>query len=99
MPSKNCRYFCLDSSGKLYGAEWFYPASDDEAVAQIKAKHPGNTCEIWQGQRLVAKVEPYPMNQTLASSRRVLAEARRVLDETADITSVPAGLRREDDVR
>ena len=58
MPSVNYRYYCLDSIGHLYGAEWFHADSDEDAVAQIEAKHPDGLCEIWQGKRFVAKVSP-----------------------------------------
>jgi hypothetical protein len=58
MPSENYRYYCLDSAGHLHSAEWFYAESDEKAIAQIEAEHPEATCEIWQGKRLVAKLEP-----------------------------------------
>ena len=34
MPDPNYRYFCLDGSGRLHDAQWFY-ADSDEAVAKI----------------------------------------------------------------
>ena len=52
------RYYCLDSKGQLHSAEWFDAGTDEEAVAQIEAKHADATCEIWQDQRLVAKLMP-----------------------------------------
>jgi hypothetical protein len=52
------RYYCLDSTGHLHSAEWFEAASDAAAVAQIEAKHADATCEIWQDNRLVAKLTP-----------------------------------------
>jgi hypothetical protein len=58
MPSENYRYYCLDSTGHLYGAEWFHADSDEAAVALIEARHPDGFCEIWEGRRLVAKVSP-----------------------------------------
>lgn len=57
MPSPY-RYYCLDSTGHLHSAEWFEAASDEEAVARIHAKHTDATCEIWQDNRLVAKLAP-----------------------------------------
>lgn len=57
MPSENYRYYCLDATGSLHQAEWFYADSDADAVAAIEAKHPDAKSEIWQGDRLVATVE------------------------------------------
>jgi hypothetical protein len=58
MSSENYRYYCLDSTGHLYGAEWFHAENDDEAIALIEAHHPDGLCEIWEGNRLVAKLSP-----------------------------------------
>ena len=58
MPPNNYRYYCLDGAGQLHGAEWFHAESDEDAVAQIEAKHPDGLCEIWQSKRLVAKISP-----------------------------------------
>lgn len=58
MPSENYRYYCLDGAGHLHSAEWFHAETDEEAIAQISAKHPDAKCEIWQGQRLVASLSP-----------------------------------------
>jgi hypothetical protein len=46
MPSENYRYYCLDGAGRLHSAEWFHAESDEDAVAQIEAKHADATCEI-----------------------------------------------------
>lgn len=58
MPSENYRYYCLDGAGHLQNAAWFAAESDTDAIAQIEARHPEETCEIWQGKRLVAKLSP-----------------------------------------
>jgi hypothetical protein len=58
MPSENYRYYCLDSTGHLHSTEWFYAESDEAAIALIQAEHPNDTCEIWEGQRLVASLPP-----------------------------------------
>ena len=58
MPSENYRYYCLDGAGHLHDAEWFHAENDEEAIAQIAAKHPDSKCEIWQGKRLVAALPP-----------------------------------------
>jgi hypothetical protein len=58
MSSENYRYYCLDSTGHLYGAEWFDAANDAEAIALIEAQHSDRLCEIWESNRLVAKLSP-----------------------------------------
>jgi hypothetical protein len=58
MSSENYRYYFLDSTGRLHGAEWLEAENDEDAVAQIEARHPDALCEVWQGNRLVAKVSP-----------------------------------------
>ena len=45
------RYYCLDGAGHLDEADWFEAEGDADAMAQVKAKRPGSTCEIWQGTR------------------------------------------------
>ena len=56
MAQDGYRYYCLDSRGRLHSAEWFQAASDEDATAHVEAEHPDALCEIWQGQRLVAKL-------------------------------------------
>ena len=54
MPSENYRYYCLDGTGRLHDAAWFYAESDENAIKLIEARHPDSKCEIWLGKRLVA---------------------------------------------
>ena len=56
MSTKNYRYYCLDGTGSLHSADWFHAESDEAAVAQIEARHPDCTCEIWRGRSLVASL-------------------------------------------
>jgi hypothetical protein len=56
MPSGSYRYYRLDGSGRLYSAEWFDAFDDEDAVSQIETKYADGKCEIWQGDRLVAKL-------------------------------------------
>ena len=58
MSQSSYRFYCLDGSGQLHNAELFQAESDADAIAQIEAKHSDALCEIWQGQRLVAKLSP-----------------------------------------
>ncbi|MBA3511380.1 hypothetical protein [Sphingomonas sp.] len=60
MTQGSYRYYCLDRVGQLHSAEWFEAKSDDDAIAQVEAQHPDSLCEIWQGQRLVAKLSSRP---------------------------------------
>lgn len=56
--SQTYRYYCLDGVGHLHSAEWFEAENDEQAIAYIATKHTNDKCEIWQGARLVGKVEP-----------------------------------------
>ena len=67
MQPQKYRYYCLDQAGELHNVEWFEATSDEKAVAFVEARHPNDTCEIWQGSRLVAKLDPAP---ALARTRR-----------------------------
>ena len=58
MSLETYRYDCLDGTGKLHNAELIHAKSDDDAIAQVEAKHPDAHCEIWQNKRLVAKLPP-----------------------------------------
>jgi hypothetical protein len=58
VPAENYRFYCLDSTGHLHNAEWFYAENDEDAVAKVEAQHADATCEIWQDKRLVAKLSP-----------------------------------------
>jgi hypothetical protein len=58
MSSRDYRYYCLDSFGLLHSAEWFEATGDADAITRIEAMYPDATCEIWQGNRLVASLSP-----------------------------------------
>ena len=94
--STKYRYFCLDAFGELHGAQWFYADSDEEAAAQIGAKHPHARCEIWQDQRLVAKLgfDSSDAHDPIVQSRQSIAHSRRVLRQTAHLLTPP--FRRDD---
>jgi hypothetical protein len=87
MPSDNYRYYCLDGTGHLHGTEWFSAASDEDAIAHVKAKHPDGQCEIWQGQRLVAQLGFAAQDDLIRQSYRSIADSRSVLRDTASIVS------------
>jgi hypothetical protein len=58
MSSQTYRYYRLDGVGYLHLAEWFEAEDDEGAVALIEQMQADGRCEIWQGNRLVAKVSP-----------------------------------------
>ena len=48
----------MDGTGKIDLAEWIHASSDDVAIQQAKAlKNGALKCEVWQGHRLVAKLD------------------------------------------
>jgi hypothetical protein len=53
----NYRVYCYDGLNKVVSAEWVEAQSDQEAIALIEAKYPNYECELWEGRRLVAKIQ------------------------------------------
>lgn len=52
------RLYCMDGTGRIDLAEWLDASSDEEAVRQAKKLKNGATkCEVWQRNRLVAKLD------------------------------------------
>ena len=52
------RLYRLDGAGKISSAEWLEAADDDEAASQARARAQNGTCEVWDRNRLVARIEP-----------------------------------------
>src|SRR6478752_6613486 len=51
------RLYCLDGVNRVASAEWI-EADDDEAAIEIaKEIQDGYECELWQGSRLVARLD------------------------------------------
>ena len=51
------RIYCLDAEGRINLADWFVAENDDEAILHAGRVHPAALkCGIWQGNRLVAKI-------------------------------------------
>ena len=80
---RNYRFYCLDRTGQLHNSVSFHAENDQDAIAQIEAKHPEDKCEIWEGKRLVATLGKKPLSSSIECSRRKLTKAHRVLRETA----------------
>lgn len=51
------RLYCLDGVGKVASAEWIEADDDEAAIEVAKAMHDGHECELWQGSRLVARLD------------------------------------------
>lgn len=55
MPSY--RLYCLDGAGHIGLADWIEADDDEDAVRMARKVRPdAHKCEIWQKQRLVAKL-------------------------------------------
>ena len=52
------RVYCLDGAGKVWAAEWIDAADDAAALESARHFNQAVHCEVWQGQRLVGRVEP-----------------------------------------
>lgn len=51
------RLYCLDGARKVASADWI-DADDDQAAIEVATKkHDGYECEVWQGKRLVARLD------------------------------------------
>ena len=51
------RVYCIDGVDKIASSEWI-EAEDDEAAAElVRERHDGFKCELWQGTRLVARID------------------------------------------
>ncbi|MBV9527361.1 hypothetical protein [Sphingomonas sp.] len=56
MPSY--RLYRLDGTGKIVSAEWVEAADDDAAAQHARDQDLPVTCEMWERNRLVARIEP-----------------------------------------
>lgn len=54
------RLYKLDGVGNIAEAKWLDASDDDDAVRQARDHDPQFACEIWAGDRLVARVEARP---------------------------------------
>jgi len=60
MPSY--RLYCLDGAGRISLADWIEADTDEEAVATArKLEHGALKCEVWDGNRLVAKLDSHDL--------------------------------------
>ena len=52
------RLYKLDGAGSISSAEWIDAGSDEDAVRQARELELVGPCEIWSGDRRVARVSP-----------------------------------------
>lgn len=52
------RVYLLDEQQKICKATWVQCDSLDQAIERVSADLPDSTCEIWEGSRCLAMVEP-----------------------------------------
>ena len=50
------RLYQLDEAGKIMSAEWIDATDDSEATRMGCDGSPNGTCEVWQRNRLVARI-------------------------------------------
>jgi hypothetical protein len=50
------KLYCLGGDGKITAADWIDAESDEKAIAIARALKKDVDCEIWRGNRLVARV-------------------------------------------
>lgn len=51
------RLYGLDGVRKVASAEWIEADGDDAAIEVAKDMMDGRDCELWQGPRLVARID------------------------------------------
>jgi hypothetical protein len=51
------RVYGLDGVDKVATAEWIEAEDDEAAIEAVKQAMDGHDCELWQGARLVARIE------------------------------------------
>jgi hypothetical protein len=50
------RLYCLGGDGNITRSDWIDALSDDEAIAIARGMEKSVDCEIWEGNRLVARI-------------------------------------------
>lgn len=53
----NYRTYCLDGANSVVSAEWIEADDDEVAIEIVKERHDGHKCELWDGRRLVARLD------------------------------------------
>lgn len=53
----NYRVYCIDGVNKVASAEWIEADDDEAALAAAEERFGGFKCEVWDGQRLVGRID------------------------------------------
>jgi len=53
----NYRVYCLDGANKVASADWIDADDDAAALEMVTEQHAGYKCEVWDGKRLVARLD------------------------------------------
>ena len=51
------RLYCLDGANKVASGDWIEADDDQAAIEVAKMMMDGYECELWQGRRLVARLD------------------------------------------
>jgi hypothetical protein len=51
------RIYCLDGLNKVASASWIEADGDEAATELVTERHDGYKCEVWDGKRLVARLD------------------------------------------
>lgn len=57
IPPKTYRLYCFDVARKAVSADFLHASSDEEAMAHAQANCAALKCEIWDGERLVGRLD------------------------------------------
>jgi hypothetical protein len=52
------RLYRLDGAGKISSAEWIEATDDEDAARQARLRAKDGTSEVWERNRLIARIEP-----------------------------------------
>lgn len=47
----------MDGGNKIASVDWLDAEDDEAAIELVKQRHGGYKCELWQGTRLVARID------------------------------------------
>ena len=51
------RIYCLDGADKVASAGWVEADHDEAAIDLVREKYDGYKCEVWDGRRLVERID------------------------------------------
>jgi hypothetical protein len=52
------RLYRLDGAGRISSAEWLEATDDEDAARKARERSLDGTCEVWERNRLIARIEP-----------------------------------------